>query len=101
MKDENHASIVHGVAASVTMAMDVTPDHTVVKAYLVYGPKSSNSEVKNLWEKLVHAPTYSAVHRYQPVLKRHGKLDQVFRFQDLDALVSSLEASAGQREKLR
>jgi len=40
----------------------------------------------------VHDPVHNAVHRYQPVLKKHKMLDQVFRFQDLEALVSKLEA---------
>jgi hypothetical protein len=31
------------------------------------------------------------MHRYLPVLKAHKMMDQVFRFQDLDALVDGLE----------
>jgi hypothetical protein len=91
--EEHEGTIRHGVAASTTMAMDTTPNHPVVKAYLEYKPKSSDSNVQRLWEKLVHEPVYRAVHRYQPILKRHQMLDQVFRFQDLDALVDRLEAS--------
>src|SRR2546430_8621083 len=86
-------SIRNGVAASTTMAIDITPNQPVVKAYLDYKPKSSDPKVQELWEKLVHEPAYRAVTRYQPILKRHKMLDQVFRFQDLDALVDRLEAS--------
>jgi hypothetical protein len=38
------------------------------------------------------------VHRYQPVLKAHGMLDQVFRLQDLDALVDRLDPLARKPE---
>jgi hypothetical protein len=92
-EEEAAGTIAHGVAASTTMAMDITPNHPVVKEYLKYVPKSSDPKVRELWKKLVHDPAYNAVHRYQPVLKAHGMMDQVFRFQDLEALVSKLEAS--------
>ena len=86
-------TIRHGVAASTTMAMDTTPNHPVVKSYLEYVPRSKDPKVHELWAKLVHEPAYRAVHRYQPILKKHNKLEEVFRFQDLDALVDRLEAS--------
>jgi hypothetical protein len=47
--------------------------------------------VRYLWDKLVRSQVYKAVHRYQPVLKAHGMMDQVFRLQDLDALVDRLD----------
>jgi len=98
--EENEGTIRHGVAASTTMAMDTTPNHPVVKSYLEYKPKSDDPKVQALWNKLVYEPAYRAVHRYQPILKRHNMLDQVFRFQDLDALVDRLEASeTGSRKK--
>jgi hypothetical protein len=40
----------------------------------------------------VHEPVYNAVNRYQPILKKHKMMDQVFRFQDLDTLVDRLES---------
>ena len=89
----SEGTIRHGVAASTTMAMDTTPNHPVVKAYLDYKPRSSDPKVHELWQKLVHEPVYRAVHRYQPILSRHKMMDQVFRLQDLDALVDRLEAS--------
>jgi hypothetical protein len=89
--EEHAGTIRHGVAASTTMAMDITPDHPLVRDYLTYIPKSQDPEVQRLWKKLVHEPVYNAVNRYQPVLKKHKMLDQVFRFQDLDVLVDRLE----------
>jgi len=89
--EETTGTIAHGVAASTTMALDITPNHPLVKEYLEYVPKSTNSKVRDRWKKMVHDPVYKAMHRYQPVLKKHKMLDQVFRFQDLDALVDELE----------
>ena len=88
---ESDGTIFHGVAASTTMAMDITPDHPVVKDYLAYVPKSADPKVQRLWYKLVHDPVRKAVDRYQPILRKHKMMDQVFRFQDLDALIEKLE----------
>jgi hypothetical protein len=96
--EENEGTILHGVAASTTMAMDTTPNHPVVQSYLEYEPASTDPRVRELWEKLVRSQVYKAVHRYQPVLKKHRMLDQVFRLQDLDALVDRLEPAVSQSE---
>jgi len=90
--EENEGTIRHGVAASTTMAVDITPNHPLVRDYLDYVPASTDPKVRELWTKLVHEPVYNAVNRYHPILKKHKMMDQVFRFQDLDALVDKLEA---------
>jgi hypothetical protein len=92
--EEAAGTIAHGVAASTTMAVDITPNHPLVKEYLEYVPASSDPKVKERWTKMVHDPAYKALHRYQPVLKAHNMMDEVFRFQDLDALVDSLDPPA-------
>jgi len=89
--EEEAGTIAHGVGASTTMAVDITPDHPLVHEYIDYVPKSSDPKVRDLWKKLVHDPAYNALYRYQPVLKAHNMMDQVFRFQDLDALVDRLD----------
>jgi hypothetical protein len=96
--EEEAGTIAHGVGASTTMAVDITPNHPLVKEYIDYVPKTSDSKVKERWAKMVHDPAYKALHRYQPVLKAHNMLEQVFRFQDLDALVDRLDPPA-QRQK--
>ena len=93
--EENQGALTHGVAASTTMAMDITPNHPVVRDYLDYVPRSTDPEVHRLWTKLVYEPVNKAVNRYQPILKKHKMMDQVFRLQDLDALVNRLEPPAG------
>ena len=94
-------TIKHGVGASTTMAMDITPNHPLVKEYLEYKPASTDQKVKDLWKKIVHDTVYKAVHRYQPVLKAHNMMDQVFRFQDLDALVDRLDPPVHDRKETR
>ena len=47
--EESEGTISHGVAASTTMAMDTTPNHPVVKAYLEYVPATSDATVRGLW----------------------------------------------------
>jgi hypothetical protein len=86
----NREAIAQGVAASTTMALDITPGHSVVSAYLEYEPVAE-PELQELWNSLVRDPVRKSVHRYQPILNRHRMMDQVFRFQDLDALVDRLE----------
>ena len=94
-EEEYEGTIRHGVAASTTMALDITPNHPLVPKYLDYKVKSTDSKVKELWEKLVREPVYRAVHRYQPILRKHNMMEEVFRLQDLDALVDRLEPPIG------
>lgn len=102
-QEEKDGAIRQGVAASTTMAMDITPNHPVVKSYLEYKVRSTDPRIQALWHKLVYEPAYRAVHRYQPILHKHKMMDQVFRFHDLDALVDRLEAAdanhAAKKEK--
>jgi hypothetical protein len=88
---ERRDSIAHGVAASTTMALDITPNHPVVHKYLEYQPKSDDRTIQLLWKKLVHDQVYNAIHFYQPILHKHRMMDQVFRLQNLEALVARLE----------
>jgi hypothetical protein len=99
LAEESEGTIAHGVAASTTMAIDITPDHPVVKSYLEYTPRSSDPTVHRLWDKLVRSQVYNSVHRYQPVLRAHGMMDQVFRLQDLEALVDRLDPPARKTEQ--
>ena len=89
--EEKAGTIAHGVAASTTMAVDITPNHPLVHEYLAYEPESKDEKVRDLWKKLVHDQVYNALHRYQPVLSKHNKMEEVFRFQDLGALVDRLD----------
>jgi hypothetical protein len=92
--EEAAGTIVHGVAASTAVAVDITPNHPLVNAYVEYAPSSSDSRTTERWTKMVRDQAYKALHRYQPVLRSHTMLDQLFKFQDLDALVDRLDPPA-------
>jgi hypothetical protein len=95
VSQKNQQPIALGVASSTTMALDVMPQSSVVRAYLEYTPLSTDPDVQHLWEQLVRIPVSKALSCYQPTLKRRGIMDQVFRMQDLDALVDAINAPAG------
>ena len=61
-------------------------------------PASTVPKVLELWIKMVREPDYKAFHRYQPVLHKHKMMDQVFRFQDLDALGNRLDPPTDARK---
>ena len=88
---ENRGAIVHGVGASIAMACDMVPNHPLVKKYIDWIPQSPDPICHTLWNDLVRGPAEAAVRRYQPILRKHGMLEEVFRFQDLDTLVDSLD----------
>ncbi len=92
--EEKAGTIAHGVAASTTMALDITPNHPLVHEYLAYVPESKDDKVCERWKKMVHDQVDKAIHRYHPVLKAHNMMEEVFRFQDLDALVNRLDPPA-------
>ena len=46
--------------------------------------------MRRKWEQLVRTQVEAAVDRYHPVLKAERMLDQVFRYQNLDALLARL-----------
>ena len=81
----------NGVMSSLIMRHDITPDDPVVDAFGQYRP--SDPKLGRLWDRLVKGPFDVALNRYYPVLKKHRRLDEVFRYQDLGALVERIEKS--------
>jgi hypothetical protein len=84
---------VNGVSCCIVMRQDTTPDEPFVSTFYRYRPDASDPQVHELWDRCVYKPASDALNSYYPVLKQHNKLDQVFRFQDLAALVSNLQAA--------
>jgi hypothetical protein len=79
----------NGVISSLIMRTDTTPGTAMVEAFYQHSPGDRNLMLA--WEQRVAAPSRTALHNYYPVLKQHRALDQVFRYQDLAALVSYLQ----------
>ena len=87
---QHEGPIIQGVAASITMAVDIAPGSSVVERYLEHVPTSRDPRIHDLWERLVRRPVRDAVYSYQPTLHRHHMMDQVFRYQDLATVINNM-----------
>lgn len=85
-------AFANGVASSAIMRQDTTPDAQFLVQFYQYRPDPSDAVLARLWETVVRRPCEEALRRIYPVLKRRGRLDEVFRHQDLGALTAQLEA---------
>lgn len=79
----------NGVISSVVMRFDTTPDDPLIAAFREYQP--AGLRTRALWSEKVAAAVDRAVFQIHPLLKQHNRLDQVFRYQDLNALAVDLE----------
>jgi hypothetical protein len=82
-------AFTNGVMSTLIMGSDITPGDYYIRQFLEYKP--SDPQVVELWNRLVGYPANDAVQRIYPVLKKHNRLGEVFRYQDLSELVERLE----------
>jgi hypothetical protein len=82
-------AFTNGVMSTLIMGSDITPGDYYIRQFLEYKP--SDPQVAELWNRLVGFPANDAVQRIYPVLKKHRRLGDVFRYQDLSHLVEQLE----------
>ncbi|MEZ5400213.1 MAG: hypothetical protein R2729_11135 [Bryobacteraceae bacterium] len=87
--DGGNPGFVNGVISSVVMRYDTTPDDPGIQAFRNHKPADPN--VRAVWERTIRDSVDFAVGAAHPVLKKHARLDEVFRYQDLRALVAELE----------
>jgi hypothetical protein len=80
----------NGVMSVLIMGIDITPGDVYVKNFLRYRPSGENQKVAELWERLIAGPAHEALAHIYPVLKEHGRLGEVFRYQDLRELAERL-----------
>jgi len=81
----------NGVVSSLIMRVNMTPGTPMVEAFYQHRPGAGGRNLALAWEQRVAGPSRKALHDYYPILKQHRSLDQVFRYQDLAALVSYLQ----------
>lgn len=81
----------NGVVSSLIMRANMTPGTQMVETFYQHRPSSGSRNLALAWEQRVADPSRKALHDYYPVLEQHRALDQVFRYQDLAALVSYLQ----------
>lgn len=87
-------AFANGVAASIAMASDVTPQNSIVASFLKYKPRSTCCTAK-VWESHVRWPAEQAFRRYQPLLRSRGHIEELFRYQPLPELARRLENTGG------
>ena len=90
----------NGVASTLVMRQATTPDEPLISTFYHYQPDPGNRESAELWSRFVLPETKLALEKYYPVLKKHNALEQVFRYQDLAALVSQFEGRQAGQEQL-
>ena len=83
------SAFTNGVMSTLIMGSDITPGDVYIRNFLAYQP--SDPQVAELWNKLIGCPANDAVKRIYPVLKKHNRLGEVFRYQDLSELAERLE----------
>jgi hypothetical protein len=81
----------NGVASSLMMRFDITPEAPFVRSYVQYRPSASNPRLVRLWDELVRVPAETALDVYYPVIKQHNRLGDIFEYQDLAAFVARLQ----------
>jgi len=83
----------NGVASSLIMRQDTTPDAPFISSFCRYQPVTQRQSES--WEQLVARPCTQGLNRFYPVLKQHHALGEVFRYQDLEELACRLETGNG------
>jgi len=80
-------AFANGIASATVMRSDTTPGTPLLSGLLAYRPPES---LEPQWDALVREPARRAVESYHSCFARQGRLDEVFRYQDLDALKNRL-----------
>ena len=70
----------NGVMSTLIMGIDITPGDVYINQFLEYRPDPSDRRVAELWERFVGGPAREAVYRIHPVLQKHERLGEVFRY---------------------
>jgi hypothetical protein len=81
---------LNGVASVIVVALDTTPGDPHVLTFARYRP-AVDDRIRDVWEAAIEPAVRKAIEWYQPVLRRHERLEVVFRFHDLDEAVGRIE----------
>jgi hypothetical protein len=86
-------AFVNGLASSIIMRYDTTPDAPFIASFCDYRPPGAAAA--ELWEEAVAGPCRRALDEYYPVLKATDRLGEVFRYQPLPQLIQQRRSGAG------
>jgi hypothetical protein len=81
-------AFANGVASSLIMRYDTTPDAPFINEFVDREPGGAGSHLASLWQKHIRTPGRDALDKYYPVLRDRGLLGEVFRYQSLADLAS-------------
>lgn len=91
-------AFINGITSSLIMRQDTTPEDPYIVPFLQYRPDPDNSRLAEAWMQSISGPGRRGLQEFYPVLKQHRALEQVFRYQDLTALVADLQGSQANAE---
>lgn len=80
----------NGLQSSMIMARNVEPDETYIGELCRYRPDTEDAETQSRW-KTIPGDCCRSLQSHSQVLRRYDRLGEVFRYQDLQALVDCLE----------
>ena len=81
----------NGVISSVVMRYDTTPDFDGIRRFRDHVP--ADPKVAERWKSLIAGSIDTAIKVVHPVLSKHKRLDEVFQYQDIEALVKNLQSA--------
>jgi hypothetical protein len=81
----------NGVASSIMMRYDTTPEAPFITSYYLYEPDPADAQLVRLWQSQVRQPCAVALQEYYPALRQRHRLGEIFRYQSLPALVAQLD----------
>jgi hypothetical protein len=93
------AGFTNGVVSSLIMRTDISPGTPLVKQFYEHRPNGGDRRLAEAWQRLIAEPSQVAIETYYPVLRQQNALSEIFRYQDLAALVSFLQQRTGAARK--
>ena len=87
-------SFANGVASSIMIRYDTTPNASFITSYCQYQPDPTDQRLVQHWYSQVQQPCTVSLREYYPVLKQSNRLGEMFRYQSLLELVSRLEKAS-------
>lgn len=73
----------NGIASSMMMRYDTTPDAPFIQPFLQYRPNPGDRRLAELWDHLVRIPAETALREVYPALRQQGRMGEIFEYRDL------------------
>lgn len=86
----DYEAFANGVSSAVVIWRDSTEDSAQLEALCRHQPDPSRPEVAECWDRLVRIPCRRALDEYYGTLRRHNCIGEVFRYQWLPVIASSV-----------